>query len=415
VPILQFFRQNSAWLAAGALLAFMSSFGQTFFISIFSGHIRAEFGLSHAAWGGFYSLGTTASAIVMVWLGTLSDVIRTRVLGLFVLSGLMGATLVMANLSHVFYLPFAIFALRLLGQGMCSHLAVVAMSRWFVANRGRALSIAGLGYSFGEAFLPVLFVFLMGFVSWRSLWCVAAGVLLLSLPVLFRLLRQERTPQSMAEDNSSLGMDAQHWTRGAVIRHPLFWCMMPALLGPSAFNTAFFFQQVHFAAVKGWDHLSLVSFFPLYTGGAVLAMLASGWALDRFGTPRLIWFYQLPMSVAFLCFAFGQSQMMFVTGLLFLSITAGANTTLPNAFWAEFYGTRYLGAIKSLAAAIMVLGSALGPGITGVMIDWDIGLEIQYIAVAIFFVLSTVVMSFGVWRAAPHLPKSIVVNSPSSL
>ena len=67
------------------------------------------------------------------------------------------------------------------------------------------------------------------------------------------------------------------------------------------------------------------------------------------------------------------------------------------------------------AAAIMVLGSALGPGITGVMIDWDIGLEIQYIAVAIFFVLSTVAMSFGVWRAAPHLPKSIVVNSPSSL
>ena len=45
MPILQFFRQNSAWLAAGALLAFMSSFGQTFFISIFSGHIRAEFGL----------------------------------------------------------------------------------------------------------------------------------------------------------------------------------------------------------------------------------------------------------------------------------------------------------------------------------------------------------------------------------
>jgi len=91
------------------------------------------------------------------------------------------------------------------------------------------------------------------------------------------------------------------------------------------------------------------------------------------------------MSFAFLCFAFGQSQMMFVTGLLFLAITAGANTTLPNAFWAEFYGTRYLGAIKSLAAAIMVLGSALGPGITGVMIDWDIGLETQYIAVAIFF------------------------------
>ena len=98
-----------------------------------------------------------------------------------------------------------------------------------------------------------------------------------------------------------------------------------------------------------------------------------------------------------------------------IGITSGIQSTLSSAFWAEFYGTRYLGAIKSLAAAIMVLGSVLGPGITGVMIDWDIGLETQYIAVAIFFVLSTVVMSFGVWRAAPHLPKSIVVNSPSSL
>jgi MFS family permease len=138
-----------------------------------------------------------------------------------------------------------------------------------------------------------------------------------------------------------------------------------------------------------------VSFFPFFTGSSVLMMVLSGWALDRFGTARLIGFYQLPMICAFLCFALGNGLAVFVFGLFFLSMTSGSNATLPNAFWAEFYGTKHLGALKSMAAAIMVLGSAIGPGITGVLIDLDIGLETQYIWVSGFFVFATIFMLIG--------------------
>ena len=62
-----FLKQNANWLSTGALLAFLSSFGQTYFISIFAGEIRTDFELSHGAWGGIYTLGTGASAVVMVW------------------------------------------------------------------------------------------------------------------------------------------------------------------------------------------------------------------------------------------------------------------------------------------------------------------------------------------------------------
>ena len=390
-----FIRNNLAWLGAGALLAFLSSFGQTFFISIFSGHIRAEFGLSHAAWGGIYSLGTGASAFVMIWVGISSDYIRTRSLGTVVILALAISCIGMAHLYLVALLPVIIFALRLLGQGMCSHLAVVAMSRWFVASRGRALSIAGMGYSVAEATLPVLFVFLMGFMHWRSLWWVAAITLILATPLLRFLLNQERAPQSVAQDILSLGMKSRHWTRSEALRHPLFWCMVPALLGPSAFSTAFFFQQVHFAEIKDWQHMTLVSFFPFFTASSVLMMVISGWALDRFGTARLIGFYQLPMICAFLCFAFADSLFIFVLGLFFLSMTSGSNATLPNAFWAEFYGTKHLGALKAMAAAIMVLGSAIGPGITGLLIDLGAGLEMQYIWVSAFFAFATASMLVG--------------------
>ena len=70
---LAFLSRNAPWLAAGGLLTFLSSFGQTFFISIFAGEIRADFGLSHGEWGGIYSLGTAASAAMMIWTGALTD------------------------------------------------------------------------------------------------------------------------------------------------------------------------------------------------------------------------------------------------------------------------------------------------------------------------------------------------------
>jgi MFS family permease len=399
-----FLIENARWLAAGALLAFLSSFGQTFFIAIFAGEIRSEFGLSHGQWGGIYTLGTTASAIAMVWAGGLTDRFRVRVLGAIVLVMLALACLSMATVSQAWLLPFVIFALRFAGQGMTSHISVVAMSRWFVKTRGRALSIATLGFAAGEALLPLVFVALMVQLDWRILWMFAAAIALSGIPFLLLLLTRERTPQSMAMSDQSLGMGDRHWTRHQTLRHFLFWFMVPALMGPAAFVTAFFFQQVHFAEIKGWTHVQLVALFPLYTGMSIAAMLLSGWALDRWGTARLIPFMHLPMVLAFVLFSVASSLPVAMVGLLFMAMTTGANSTIPNAFWAEFYGTRNLGSIKAMAAAVMVLGSALGPGITGVMIDAGVGLETQYLFVAAYFVGTSLLMRIGIARARVFLP-----------
>lgn len=403
MSLIDFLRTNARWLSAGVMLSFLSSFGQTFFISIFSGKIMDTFGLSHGQWGGLYTLGTAASAVVMLWAGGLTDRYRTRSLGAVMLGLLAAACLFMAVNPWAGLLPVAIFALRFCGQGMVSHLAVVSMSRWFVATRGKALSIAGLGFAFGEAILPVSFVSLMLIIDWRLLWVAAAVLALLAIPVLVALLRQERTPQSHAETVDTVGMEDRHWSRKAVMKHWLFWFMVPALLGPSAFNTAFFFQQVHFAEIKGWEHVSLVALFPIYTACAVAVMVVTGGLLDRFGTPRLLPWYQVPMVAGFALFALGQSLFAAMLGLICLGVSAGANATLPNAFWAEFFGTRHLGSIKALATAIMVLGSAIGPGITGQLIDMGVDLEQQFLGIAVFFVFSTAMMVIGVARARPLL------------
>nr|WP_174823466.1 MFS transporter [Ruegeria arenilitoris] len=395
----QYLRDNATWLGAGVLLTFLSSFGQTFFISVFAGNIRADFCLSHGAWGGLYSLGTTVSAVVMIWAGGLTDIFRVRVLGPAVLAGLAVAALAMAVNSWLILLPLVVFLLRLFGQGMSTHLAQVAMARWFTVSRGKALSIASVGYAIGEALLPLAFVAAMTVLDWRWLWVISAAIVLMGIPVLTRLLRQERTPQSLAAEYAATGMMGRHWTRKETLFHPLFWFMAPAVLGPSAFITAFFFHQVHLAEVKGWQHIDLVALFPVFTGVSLISMFAAGWALDKWGTARLMPFYQIPIAIGFVVAGTTSSIFGAMIAMGFLGLTVGANNTLPSAFWAEFYGTRHIGAIKAMATAVMVLGSAIGPGLTGVLLDRGISLDDQFLWIGGFFILVCLSVRIGISRA----------------
>ena len=126
---ISFIRENAPFLATGALLSFLSSFGQTFFISIFGGEIRAEYGLSNGDWGLIYMIGTGASAAVMVFAGGLADRFRVRQLGITVIL-LLGLSCVLMALNPIAaLLPLVVFTLRFFGQGMTTHVATVAMAR----------------------------------------------------------------------------------------------------------------------------------------------------------------------------------------------------------------------------------------------------------------------------------------------
>ncbi|MFY0616067.1 MFS transporter [Shimia sp.] len=400
-----FVRENFRFLLPGILLSFLSSFGQTFFIALFAGEIRTEFGLSHGDWSGIYLIGTTASAVIMVWAGVLTDHFRVRILGAIILVGLAAACLAMANLSAVWMLPFVILALRFTGQGMLSHIAAVAMARWFVATRGRALAISALGFAIGQALLPLGVVAVKDIVDWHRLWVGGAVVSLLGIPILWALLAQERTPRAAAKANESFGMNNRHWHRKDALGNGLFWFIMPALLGPPAFNTAFFFHQVHFAEIKGWTHFDLVALYPMFTVVSTAAMLISGWLLDRLGTARLLPYYQLPMVVSFLAFAGIQSLWGGAIGLIAMALASGANATLITAFWAEFYGTKNIGGIKALAAAVVVFGSAVGPAIIGYLIDFGVGIELQFVGIALYFLVACGLVWVAMARYAPTLPK----------
>ncbi|WP_135451220.1 MFS transporter [Tabrizicola caldifontis] len=403
VRLTGFLYVNAPWLFAGFLLTFASSFGQTFFIAIFAGDIRAEFGLSNAAWGGVYAVATMASAAMMVFVGGLTDRFRVRLIGPVILCGLAFATTLMTLATEVVTLIIAVFLLRLMGQGMMGQTAMVAMSRWFVATRGRAISIAGLGVAVGEAALPLAFVGLMGWFEWRTLWLVASVLLLIAAVIITIILKAERTPQAMARESSAVGMQGRNWTRLEALRHWLFWLTLPALLGPAAWNTAFFFHQVHFAETKGWAHFDLVALFPVFTLSGVASMLVTGWLVDRVGSSRIAGIYLFPMALGYCLVGWAESLSAAAVGLVFMGLSVGAHSTMSAALWAEFYGTANLGRIRAMTGAFMVLGTAIGPGVCGWLIDAGINMPTQAFGISAYFVVAAILAALGGRKAARFL------------
>ena len=401
---LRFLINNRLFLLAGFLLTFTSSFGQTYFISLFAAEIKGAFGLSDGSWGGIYTIGTTLSAITMIWAGALTDRFRVRQLSLGVMILLALACVAMSLVPNGFLLIFVIYALRLMGQGMLSQLGAVAMSRWFIATRGRALSLSSMGFAVGQAVLPIIFVALLATVDWRNLWLLAAVCIVVLIPVMQMLLRQERTPQSMADDTQSLGMGGRHWTRGEMLHHPLFYILIPLVLGPSAWGTALFFQQVHLTEVKGWSLVSFVALMPIYTVASIAFTFITGWAVDRIGVKWIVPFQLIPFGISFLVLAYADTIFMAGVGLVIFGIGQGTQGTATSAFWAVFYGTRNLGAIKAAAAALMVFGSAIGPGITGAFIDFGVDFPNQMIPIAFFYFGGALLAGVGILRYQRDLP-----------
>ena len=70
---LRFVQAHALWLLFGALLTFTSSFGQTFFVGIFSASFRDAFAINHGTYGALYSAATLVSAALIIRLGRLID------------------------------------------------------------------------------------------------------------------------------------------------------------------------------------------------------------------------------------------------------------------------------------------------------------------------------------------------------
>lgn len=391
MQFLVFLRDNARWLGGGFLLFFFSSFGQTFLISLSAGDIRREYGLSHGGFGSLYMAATLASAFTLPRLGHLADHLSAKKLALVMLPMLALAAAGMALSRHVVTLFVTIYLLRLLGQGMMSHLAFTTMARWFSAQRGRAISLATLGLNTGEAVLPLAFVALAASLGWRNTWWLAAGALVLvALPLIAKLVSVERTAQ--ASDPVARVTTARDWSRSEVLRDPLFYAVMLAMVPPAFIGNTIFFHQVYLVELRGWSLTAFASSFTLYALMTIAFTLISGQLMDRVGGLRLLPFYLLPLGLALLLLGSVHAAWSMFAFMALYGVSNGFSLSLYGSLWPELYGLRNLGAIRAVILSMLVFASAAGPGLGGLLIDADVSYPALIVGLGVYCVVISMVM-----------------------
>lgn len=389
-----FIRANARWLGAGVILTFLSSFGQTFFIGLSGNALREEFALSEGGFGLLYMAATLASAASLPFVGRLLDYMPAWKVAAFSMLGLAAACFLVVIAPHVAVLAIAIWLLRLFGQGMMTHIALTQTGRWFAASRGRAVSLVVPGHQLGEAALPILFVSVAALLGWQGAWTASALFILVMLPVMVWLLREGRIPENPHGEAGS-GLQQRQWTRAEVLRDPVFYLLLTGVLAPPFIGTTIFFHQGHFIELRGYDALVFASAFPLMAVTTIVFGLVCGALIDRFGAVRILPFFLAPLTIASLAAGlltpvWGVYLFMFLVG-----VSYGFTATLLGALWPEVYGVTHLGGVRAIIVSAMVLSTAIGPGLTGVLIDQGINLPTQLIFMAGWCVAASFCLTVG--------------------
>lgn len=380
---LRFVLANARFLGFGYLVAFISTFGQTFYIAMYGGEIRDAFDLSHGDFGNVYAVGTLTSGFLLMWIGKAIDRVDLRYYALFLCVALAGACLVMSLAQGVILLTLAIFLLRITGQGLLSQTALVTMARYFAeGTRGRAVSVAALGFPSGQALFPAASVVVLAVMPWNEVWMASAVLLVVLVPPLILLLLKGHGVRhaAMLERLGAMigqgsGAEARQWTRGQVLRDPRFILAMAAMLAPSFIITGLNFHQVLLVEQKGWALSVYASAFGLYAACQVGTSVLVGTLIDRFGALKLTPFYLFPIGVSCLVLASFDAQLTVVAYMALAGMTGGAGATIISTVWAELYGVLHLGSIKAMVAGLSVISSALAPAVFGWFIDAGVGIE----------------------------------------
>lgn len=376
--MIKFLLGNARWLFAGFLLTLGSSFGQTFFISLSNTSLREEFGLSHGTLGLIYALATTSSAGIMLEFGRIVDRVTTRTAAMIVIAGLTAACLLMAGVQGAVMLFAAFLMLRLFGQGMMGHVAITATGRWFEARRGRAISIVTLGYAAGIALMPAVGVIVITLAGFRQAWLVSAGVLVVVLaPLLYLLLSKERAPQNPGLETDGTVAEKRNWRRRELLATPTAWLLVVCIICPAGMITALFFHQLHLTEVKNWAPGLFAATLSGFAAMQVIAGLVTGGLIDRFNARRLLALYQLPMAAGLILLWPVGSLWVVMPAMVLIGMSAGADTAIAGALWPELFGTRFLGEVRAMVFAAIVLSSAVSPLVTGYLIDLGVSFPFQ--------------------------------------
>ncbi len=403
-----FYKLSLKVILFGFIFTFFSSFGQSFFLGLFNSSIRNDLNITHGQFGTIYASATLLSSFILIWIGKKIDDINIFKFALFAILLLSFSSFIFSKVSSIVFLFFGIFLMRLSGQGLMSHTASTTISRYFTKSRGKALSTGWFGLSSAEFILPVLIVYLLTLMEWRNIWLYISLLIITILPIatFFLIKSLKMDSREISNEINKSDLNIKNWKRTEVIKDYRFYIICLNMLAMPWIATGVFVYQSFILSSKGWGSFVIAQSFMVYSITSVITLFIAGFLIDKFTSRKLLIYMNLPLLLsAFVLFYFKSSISAFVF-LGLIGVSNGLANVLGSSTWAEIYGVKYIGSIKALTTALMVLSTACGTALYGILIDK--GFTIENIAIISgSYILVTVILLFLIRNKLNPINKEI--------
>lgn len=376
-------------VVAAAIGVFFSGPGQTYAISVFINSYITDLGWSRSLISTTYSAASLAAGLCLFIVGRLIDRYGHRVMSLVV-----GILLGVAALWNSFFfgpvwLFFGFFMLRLFGQGAMTLIPGTLVPQWFIRKRGRALSLMAIGGFASAALFPPLNVWLIGTWGLSATWRIWGFLLLfMFVPISYFLIRNTPEAVGLKPDGiqplatirkSGEGKDKgeipieyvseNNWTLAQARKTWTFWLILLAASIPPLVNTGLTFHLLLIFAEKAISpHVAALVLSIMALVGIPTSLIA-GFIVERVRINIVLAFVFLAeILVLGLLIITNTAAMAVLFGIVW-GIAGGFERITIGILWPNYYGRKYLGSIKGVAATAMIIGASLGALPLGLAFD----------------------------------------------
>jgi OFA family oxalate/formate antiporter-like MFS transporter len=363
--------------------------GQTMGMAVFTDSLIEVLGLTRTQLSMAYLMGTVSSALLLTRAGRWYDRLGGRItiagasMGLAAMLVFISfsdtiAALLPGNKVVVFGVIFVgYFGVRFFGQGVLTNAAGNTLLVWFEKRRGLVTGARGIFVSLGFSLAPIFLAWQISLFGWRgALWWLAIYCAVFALA---GIIFVRDNPQSCGVVIDGAAYDAPDrpvnpvpdMTLAEAQKTPVFWLYSLSLTIHSLLVTAITFHVVSIFNEAQRDASEAFGFFLPMAIVATAVNLVSAWLADH---SRLKPFL-ITMLCCFLVAGVALVNLRDSWGYWLLVLTLGAAgglwSVISNLAFIRYFGALHLGEVTGLVTATMVLGSAIGPALFSIGLDWS--------------------------------------------
>ena len=335
----------------------------------------------------------------------------------------LGSLLIMmAAISTLWHLYTLQVLARVIAMGAIGLTVTSVVPKWFVAKRGAAVAVSGIGERSGQTITPLYAQLLISNGGWR-LALVVTGIVTWAVSVLPAILFLRRRPEDMGllPDGVSPGdvvvpqsddiggpfpkQLETNFTVKQVLRLRSFYLLATGLTLISLPTNGLMFHLVSFLTDRDFSAGYAVTVLAIFSAGGAIGSILFGMIIDRFNIRLTMTVNYLLMGAGYIVLLTVHSSVLGLVWGLLHGIVQGGAFMMQQVIFADYYGRHSLGTIRGITRPAQMATNALGPLVAAIAYD----ATSSYGLVFSLFTVVAVIAAVFIFTAFP--PVSTQVNS----